>query len=407
MAVNLSPLFNDQTFAPDNLPASGYKIFTYVAGSTTKKATFTDSTGNVAHSNPIIINAAGYPPSAIFLSGNEPYKFVLAPPTDTDPPTSPILTRDNIFGINLNAQVTEWVTFGGTPTYISATSFSVVGDQTTIFTVGRRLRSTVTGGTAYSTITASSFGSGITTITVANDSTALDSGISLVEYGILDPTHQSIPVANLNLKSINMIGGPINEAQGANIASASTINLTTATGNSLHVTGTTTITAVTLAQGAVRFVTFDGALTLTNGASLILPTGANIVTAAGDTAVFIGEAAGVVRCYEYQRATGIPLTIGAASLAGNGYQRLPSGVIIQWGGTVNTGTSSSVTFPIAFPSAVASINITCESGNLAARGALASYANVTTSGFNWGSESNGAVNTTGGTVAMRWCAIGY
>lgn len=102
--------------------------------------------------------------------------------------------------------------------------------------------------------------------------------------------------------------GPINEARGADVASASTINLTTATGNVVDVTGTTPITAITLADGAERTVRFTGALVLTNGASLVLPTGANITTVAGDYAVFRGYAAGVVRCTDYQRADGTPLT---------------------------------------------------------------------------------------------------
>lgn len=88
-------------------------------------------------------------------------------------------------------------------------------------------------------------------------------------------------------------------AQGADIASATTINLNTATGDYIHVTGTTTITTVTLAQGQERTIVFDDALTFTNGASLLLPGAANITTAAGDTAVLRGEASGVVRCISY------------------------------------------------------------------------------------------------------------
>ena len=101
--------------------------------------------------------------------------------------------------------------------------------------------------------------------------------------------------------------GAINEKQGANIASAATINLTTATGNYTHVTGTTPITAITLAQGARRTVVFEGVLTLTNGANLLLPSWADITTAAGDAAVFIGDAAGVVRCVNYMRKNGLPV----------------------------------------------------------------------------------------------------
>lgn len=94
--------------------------------------------------------------------------------------------------------------------------------------------------------------------------------------------------------------------QGADVASASTVNLRTATGDYISISGTTAITAITLDKGDERTVEFQGALTLTNGASLILPGGANITTAAGDTAIFRGEAAGVVRCIAYTRAAYAP-----------------------------------------------------------------------------------------------------
>lgn len=96
-------------------------------------------------------------------------------------------------------------------------------------------------------------------------------------------------------------------AQGTDVASATTIDLDAATGDYVHITGTTAITGVTLAQGQTRKVVFDGILTFTNGASLILPSGANITTAAGDSAVLVGEASGVVRCISYTTASGTPL----------------------------------------------------------------------------------------------------
>lgn len=83
----------------------------------------------------------------------------------------------------------------------------------------------------------------------------------------------------------------INEAKGLDIASAATTDIGAATGNFVHVTGTTTITGFgTVAAGARRLVVFDGALALThNATSLILPTGANITTAAGDAALCVSE----------------------------------------------------------------------------------------------------------------------
>lgn len=136
----------------------------------------------------------------------------------------------------------------------------------------------------------------------------------------IDPSYtldQLLPLAG------GTMTGVLNTAHGSDIASAGTINLTTATGNLIDVTGTTTITAVTLADGATRIVRFTGALTLTNGASLVLPTGANLTTAAGDYAIFAGYAAGVVRCVAYSKVDGtitgeVGVTQISTSIAGSG-----------------------------------------------------------------------------------------
>ncbi len=97
---------------------------------------------------------------------------------------------------------------------------------------------------------------------------------------------------------------PLNEAKGSDIASAATVNLNSATGNLVHITGTTTITAITLSSGYERTVVFDASLTLTHNAStLILPGNANITTASGDRAIFRGDGT-AVRCISYIKATG-------------------------------------------------------------------------------------------------------
>lgn len=94
------------------------------------------------------------------------------------------------------------------------------------------------------------------------------------------------------------------DKHGADKASATTLDLDTATGDLVDVTGTTAITAVTLAEGVEKTVRFTGILTLTHGASLVLPGAASITTAAGDFAVFRGYAAGVVRCVSYSKISG-------------------------------------------------------------------------------------------------------
>lgn len=101
----------------------------------------------------------------------------------------------------------------------------------------------------------------------------------------------------------------INLAQATAALSAATVDLGAIGGNAVHITGTTTITALgTVQAGTPRWVVFDGILTLThNATSLIIPGGANITTAAGDCALFISEGSGNWRVHYYQRASGLAL----------------------------------------------------------------------------------------------------
>lgn len=96
--------------------------------------------------------------------------------------------------------------------------------------------------------------------------------------------------------------GKIQPTSDATKASASTLNLDATDGGQIDVTGTTGITAITLAENVTKAVVFTGILTITNGASLLLPGGTDKTTAAGDYAIFKGGAAGVVTCIEYVKA---------------------------------------------------------------------------------------------------------
>jgi hypothetical protein len=52
------------------------------------------------------------------------------------------------------------------------------------------------------------------------------------------------------------------------------------------------------------------------------------------------------------------------SAAGNGYQKLPSGLILQWGaGSTGVGGVANVTFPIAFPTAAYFVNAVLAEGS--------------------------------------------
>lgn len=133
----------------------------------------------------------------------------------------------------------------------------------------------------------------------------------------------------------------VNWAKGSDIASSGTTNIAGATGNYVHITGTTTITAFGTAQaGTWRSVRFAGILTLThNSTSLILPTGANITTAAGDTAIFISEGSGNWRCVSYQRADGTSLAGVFTPSASNAL----AGSVVQTVYTISSAVATGTT----------------------------------------------------------------
>lgn len=197
MGVKLAPVQRLQYFAADGItPSAGGKIFTYLAGTTTKTATYTTSTGTVANTNPIILNSAGRAPFGVWLTEGINYKFVQAPSTDTDPPVSPIFTEDYINGTNDLFAVSQWVSSGVTPSYQSINGFTLVGDQTAAFHIGRRIRITQTSGEVYCYIENSAFTT-VTTITV-RPTGSLDSGISAADLSFLLSSNHSIPLFPAN-----------------------------------------------------------------------------------------------------------------------------------------------------------------------------------------------------------------
>ena len=83
-------------------PAASYRLFSYIAGTTTKQVTYTDYTGGTQQTNPIVMNASGYPQGTggatdgIWALTGLAYKYVFAAPGSDDPPTSPLWTIDGL-----------------------------------------------------------------------------------------------------------------------------------------------------------------------------------------------------------------------------------------------------------------------------------------------------------------------
>jgi len=133
------------------------------------------------------------------------------------------------------------------------------------------------------------------------------------------------------------------------VASAGTCDIGSAAQQRVRITGTTTITSLGTGANQLRHVLFEGALTLThNATSLILPGGANIATAAGDTATFASDGSGNWRCLAYQRADGsVHAADGTTSAPGFVFEADPNTGFIRPGtdsvAAVTGGTQRWVT----------------------------------------------------------------
>lgn len=94
--------------------------------------------------------------------------------------------------------------------------------------------------------------------------------------------------------------------------------------------------------------------------------------------------------------------VGEVSKAANGYQKLPSGLILQWGtsATINANINRTVTFPLAFPTACTSVVCTPTVSNLNDVDNV-KIISVTTTNF---VAQNASDHTN---TSIRWMAVGY
>lgn len=85
-----------------NTPANGGQLFFYSSGTSTKTTVYKDNLGATAWSNPIVLDSGGNLPSGgeVWIPSGVTVKVVFAPSNDTDPPSSPYWSKDNLAGVN-------------------------------------------------------------------------------------------------------------------------------------------------------------------------------------------------------------------------------------------------------------------------------------------------------------------
>lgn len=192
------------------------------------------------------------------------------------------------------------------------------------------------------------------------------------------------------------------------VASAATTDVGAANSSLVRVTGTTTITSFGTNYTGPRLIRFAGILTLThNATTLILPGGANITTAAGDTCIAapIGSSAGW-QVLSYQRAATAPGAVsGTVAIANGGTgQTTAAAALTALGGaplasptftgtpaaptaTYGTNTTQLATTAYALAAANGTSSLGATSGYVKFSNGLTVQYGVT----------NGGVATTGGT----------
>ena len=207
-----------QTFFDDdgNL-LNGGKLYVFEAGSSTPKTSYTDSTGATPNSHPIVLNARGETPNGVYVSAGTS-KIRLDDSLDVT-----LWTRDLVPAVNdSTAAFSEWLSSGLTPTFLSATTFSVPGDHTDEFHSGRRLKLT-DATTLYGTVFSSSYSS-VTTVTVVLDGVgaALSASLTAVSLGITSASNTSAPSQIDDVdRNIIINGGMIVAQRGTSFAAVS------------------------------------------------------------------------------------------------------------------------------------------------------------------------------------------
>jgi hypothetical protein len=127
-------------------------------------------------------------------------------------------------------------------------------------------------------------------------------------------------------KDKSTLENAIFENKASTLASAATVDLNTATGNYLQISGTATINSFGTCPAGARFIiVFDAAATLTyNATSLIIPGLANKTAAAGDCCMIVSEGSGNWRVVGYFAISGgggggsVTAVTGTAPLASSG-----------------------------------------------------------------------------------------
>jgi hypothetical protein len=134
MSFNLSPIAGAaaQFFDNNGIPLSGGLLYTYASGTSSPLATYTTSVGNIANTNPIVLDSAGRVTNEIWLNGAYSYKFVLQNASNVQ-----IWAFDNLNG-TASAGTQSYQTATQNQTVFTGLNYSVGNNSLKVFVNGSK-----------------------------------------------------------------------------------------------------------------------------------------------------------------------------------------------------------------------------------------------------------------------------
>jgi hypothetical protein len=151
------------------------------------------------------------------------------------------------------------------------------------------------------------------------------------------------------------------------------------------------------------YSTATGASVARQATDLIGPSSATSVTLNfGDTLILMSDGGTQWLCIGGSAGLQFAAVFGA-NLAVTGYQKLPSGLIVQWG-SITISAATAVTFPITFPNGLYSLNLSNSMNSAAANATIDTAAIPTNSGFS--ASAFNASTGAGTTRTISWIAFG-
>lgn len=396
MSVSLMPEPRQRYYNNDGTVAAGCLLHTYAAGTSTPKATYTDSAGLVPHDNPIVLDAKGE--AVIYWTGN--YKVDLKTAAGVQVTGYPVDNYQSLSSATESAQ-SYLATVAGTPDVITA----IATPPITAYSAGQVFRFIASGANT-TNVTINIGGLGAKAIT-KNGTTALVAGDipsgAMIEI-IYDGTRfQFIGVVSDRVASASL--SALVKAYGLQhsgvTALSSDATLTTAhKGRLVIVAGSSGAVTLTMPASAtfsdgegISFLNASSAYDVTlarAGSDQFNPGSAavnSVTLKPGDTfsCALYGtnwEATGGSAQLAYT-------SIFGSSIASSGYQKLPSGLIIQWGQFTQADNGGAVaftfTYPIAFPNAARQAFLTAGNGaNNNPSGTVEGMSTTAATGFTYG-----------------------